>query len=121
MHLFSILYVKSVPDSVAFYRSILGASPVEEHPTFASFALGQDHFLGLWVATGVQPAPQGTGSNSEICLDVADASVLEAKFQSWREAGARVLQEPTAMDFGLTCTVADPDGHRLRLMVSPRG
>jgi hypothetical protein len=28
-----------------------------------------------------------------------------------------VIQPPTQMDFGLTMTAADPDGHRLRVFV----
>lgn len=33
----------------------------------------------------------------------------------WRARGCVVLQAPTAMDFGYTFTVQDPDGHRVRV------
>lgn len=120
MHIFTLLYVKSVPESAAFYRRILACEPFEEHPTFASFQLADGHFLGLWGEAGVEPKPVGTGARSEICFDAADRSDLEAKLEAWTAAGATPVQELSAMDFGDTFTVADPDGHRLRAMAAPR-
>lgn len=121
MHIFTILYVKSVPESAAFYRRVLAAEPFEEHPTFASFQLADGHFLGLWGEPGVQPAPVGSGARSELCFDAADRADLEAKLGSWTAAGAALAQGITTMDFGETFVVTDPDGHRLRAMISPAG
>ena len=121
MHIFTILYVKSVPESVAFYGKILGAQPFESHPTFASFRLADGHMLGLWGEAGAQPKPLGTGARSELCFDAADRNDLEAKLEAWTAAGASLIQELSAMDFGDTFSVADPDGHRLRAMVPSAG
>lgn len=118
MHIFTILYVKSVEASVSFYQKILGEAPIEFHPTFASFQLTNGHMLGLWIETGVMPKTVGVGARSELCFDVPDRTELEGKFSVWTDAGAEILQGLTKMDFGDTFTAADPDGHRLRVMVS---
>lgn len=118
MHIYTILYVKSVAESAKFYRRILSVEPHEEHPTFASFPLADGHFLGLWGEAGVEPKPVGTGARSELCFDAADRKDLEAKLDAWTGAGAALIQELSSLDFGDTFTVADPDGHRLRVMVA---
>ena len=121
MPVFTLLYVESLARSVAFYRELLGIEPNEEHPcTFASFPLSEGAFLGLWVSTDVEPASSGTGARTELCFGVPDRTALEARFTAWIAAGAEVVQELSAMDFGDCFTVTDPDGHRLRVMV-PRG
>jgi predicted enzyme related to lactoylglutathione lyase len=117
MHFFTILYVQSVPASVEFYGKILGVQPTEFHPTFASFALPDGHMLGLWGAAGVQPPTDGTGARSELCFDFPDRPSLENARDSWLEAGAKLIQDLTVLDFGDTFTVTDPDGHRLRAMI----
>lgn len=40
------------------------------------------------------------------------------RLSDWTSAGAAVLQGLERKDFGDTFTIADPDGHRLRVMVS---
>lgn len=121
MHIFTILYVESVSASVAFYGKLLGADPVESHPTFASFRLADGHMLGLWGLAGVLPPAVAGGARSELCFDVADRPALEARLADWTRLGATVLQEIRTLDFGDTFVVADPDGHRLRVMVSMEG
>lgn len=117
MHIFTILYVQSVAQSASFYEQILASKPAEFHPTFASFRLADGHMLGLWGADGVQPPAATEGSRSELCFDFADRAALESARDGWLEAGARLAQDLTVMDFGDTFTVTDPDGHRLRGMV----
>lgn len=122
MPVFTLLYVESVARSVAFYRELLGSAPVEEHPcTFASFPLSEGAVLGLWEASGVEPAVSGAGARTELCFGVADRAALEARLEAWTAAGAVVVQGLSAMDFGDTFTVTDPDGHRLRVMVPREG
>jgi predicted enzyme related to lactoylglutathione lyase len=118
MPIFTLLYVESVARSTAFYRALLGVEPLEAHPcTFASFPLSEGLFLGLWQEAGVEPRPSGTGARTELCFGVADRATLEKRLEAWTAVGATVVQELSAMDFGDTFTVTDPDGHRLRVMV----
>ena len=114
---FLLLYVADPPASARFYQSLLGCPPVEASPTFALFALAGGLMLGLWRANTVQPAaePGATAARHELAFPVADEAAVRACFNAWSALGLHRLQEPTAMDFGFTFTVADPDGHRLRV------
>ena len=94
---FVLLYVDEPQKSAAFYARLLGRKPLESSPTFVMFELAPGLRLGLWVRSGVKPAPRGAG----------DAD--------WKDKGALILQAPETMDFGLTVLAADPDGHRLRV------
>lgn len=116
---FVILHVRDAAASAAFYADLLGRAPVEASPTFAMFALDSGLRLGLWSAAGVQPpaTPPG-GSELGFALE-SDAAVL-ACHADWCARGRAMLQAPTRMDFGLTFTASDPDGHRLRVF-SPAG
>lgn len=121
MDIYTLLYVRSPEASVAFYERLLGGKPVQSFPTFASFRLPDGHMLGLWGEAGAEPKPIGSGARAELCFDVPDRATLEAKLEAWSAAGATVVQELSAMDFGDTFTVADPDGHRIRAMVPRAG
>ena len=83
------------------------------------FELTAPTMLGLWKRADVLPkAVAPTGSN-EIGFTVESHAVVDQFFQSAKQIGAKVLQEPVQMDFGYTFTVADPDGHRLRVFATP--
>lgn len=109
-----ILYVKNPAESAAFYARLLGREPVDASPNFAMFALGEHSMLGLWAAHDVAPAATPPGGG-ELCLTVADNAAVDACQTRWQALGARLLQEATVMDFGYTFTVADIDGHRVRV------
>lgn len=110
-----LLYVNDPARSVKFYETILGAKPIEQSPSFAMFKMNESTMLGLWAREGVRPAPQVAGGASEMGLHVADEAELQSLLKHWRAQGTAILQEPTRMDFGLTFTAQDPDGHRLRV------
>jgi len=109
-----ILYVKNPAESASFYGRLLAREPVDQSPNFAMFALGPQGMLGLWATHDVQPAATPAGG-SELCLTLADRAAVDACLTRWETLGAKVLQRPTAMDFGYTFTVADLDGHRVRV------
>jgi catechol 2,3-dioxygenase-like lactoylglutathione lyase family enzyme len=111
---FLLLYVANPTTSTAFYADLLGKSPVEASPTFAMFALSSGVMLGLWAAHTVVPAATPVGG-AELAFAVENADAVHARHAAWRAQGLPILQAPTAMDFGLTFTAADPDGHRLRV------
>jgi predicted enzyme related to lactoylglutathione lyase len=110
-----IFYVEDPLASAVFYEKLLQEKPVDASPGFAVFALAAPTMLGLWKRADVKPAATaGTGSN-ELSFQVESKAKVEDFFTSAQQIGASVLQEPTQMDFGYTFTVADPDGHRLRV------
>lgn len=111
-----ILYVRDVLASAAFWQRVLDTAPAEASPGFAMFVAEGVPRLGLWKRADVEPAAQAPGGG-EFTFQLADAAALDAQLAAWQAAGATLLQPPTAMDFGLTGCVADPDGHRLRAFV----
>lgn len=115
--LFTILYVSNVRQSAQFYSDRLGVPVAEESPGFAMLPLPGGAMLGLWIKAGVSPAPTAAPGASEMAFTVADVAALQAMHDDWVAKGVPMLNPPTAMDFGLNFTAADPDGHRLRMFV----
>lgn len=111
----TILYVADVPASVAFYTARLGLSPVEQSPGFALFAVPGAGRLGLWRRDDVVPAVDAPAGGSELCCPVGTLAALSALHRDWSNAGVPIAQAPQPMDFGVTFTALDPDGHRLRV------
>jgi predicted enzyme related to lactoylglutathione lyase len=112
---FVILYVENPVASSVFYSDLLGHAPTEAAPTFVMFALESGMMLGLWSRQTVAPAADFSGSSSELAFPVANGDAVRATHADWRRRGLTIVQEPTAMDFGLTFVALDPDGHRLRV------
>jgi predicted lactoylglutathione lyase len=114
-----IFYVEDPLKSAEFYEKLLRAKPVDASPGFAVFALNVPTMLGLWKRADVLPkVTVPTGSN-ELSFQVENKSIVDDFFIAAQKIGASVLQNPTQMDFGYTFTVADPDGHRLRVFSTP--
>lgn len=113
---YTILYVANVDRSVAFYRDVFGAEPVEHQPGFGMFVLTPGRAWGLWQRDAVEPAASSVVGGAEYCLPVGSREELDALAAAWRERGIPIEQEPTEMDFGYTFVALDPDGHRLRPM-----
>lgn len=112
---FLLLYVNDPSASAAFYRTLLGQTPIEASPTFALFALPSGVMLGLWSKHTVEPAAPASFGGSELAFKVDDASAVRAKHAEWVERGLTIAQPPTELDFGHTFVALDPDGHRLRV------
>ncbi len=112
---FIILYVASPRESAAFYEKLLGSAALDLSDGFAMFDLAGSVRLGLWKRPDVKPEVTVAPGGSEIDFVRMSRVAVEETLADWRAKGARVLQEPTAMDFGYTAMLADPDGHRLRL------
>ena len=49
------------------------------------------------------------------------STAVRACHARWQGLGVPVIQAPTEMDFGLTFTALDPDGHRLRVFAPHAG
>jgi catechol 2,3-dioxygenase-like lactoylglutathione lyase family enzyme len=108
----TILLVADPARSAEFYRSILGAEPVEQSPTFAMFALPSGASIGLWSSKTVEPAIAGSAGAAELCFMEDDVDGVHA---NWAARGIPMAQTPTDLDFGRTFVALDPDGHRVRV------
>ena len=110
-----LLYVEDPLKSAAFYGDLIGKQPVEAQSTFALFVLDSGVKLGFGKRSDVAPATGGTTGGSEICFTVENDQAVQQTRADWSKKGLRILQEPTALDFGFTFTAQDADGHRLRV------
>jgi predicted enzyme related to lactoylglutathione lyase len=109
---FVLLFVADPGTSADFYGRIFDATPVEQSPTFAMFALPSGLNLGLWKRATAEPAITAQPGASEISLVEPDVDRFHA---DWSAHGIPILQPPTDMDFGRTFVALDPDGHRVRV------
>lgn len=108
-----LLAVQEPRKSAKLYTEILGVQPVENSETFVLYVLPTGLKVGLWAAKEMRPAPKPAGG-SELSFSLPDKEAVRQTFQAWKQLGLTVEQELTEMDFGYTCVVSDPDGHRLR-------
>ena len=83
------------------------------------FALNDATMLGLWKRGDVLPKVTAPAGSNELGFHVESNAMVEEFFEAAKKIGATVLQAPAQMDFGYTCTVADPDGNRLRAFATP--
>lgn len=116
---FILAYVADAPKSAVLYGKLLGAEPVEASPKWAMFALPNGVALGLWSRDEVEPKATLPGG-MELGFPVENEAAVATTRDAWAKLGLRIIQEPVKMDFGLTFTAADPDGHRLRVF-APSG
>jgi predicted enzyme related to lactoylglutathione lyase len=112
---FTLLYVADPLASARFYAELLGQPVVESSPTFAMLPLGPGVMLGLWKRANVAPAADGMPGAGELAFAVSGRDAVDERHARWQSLGCTVLQPPTAMDFGYTFTVQDPEGHRVRV------
>lgn len=117
---FTLFHVTDPEASARFYAGLLERPAIEASPTFAMFALAPGAMLGLWRRDTVEPASRGGPGACELAWAVQGRDVVDTCHARWRALGCTVLQAPAAIDFGYTFTVADPDGHRVRVF-APEG
>jgi predicted enzyme related to lactoylglutathione lyase len=115
-----IFYVKDTGTSATFYERALGITPIELSPGFGMFKLNDGAMLGLWNRAGVEPQALAAGGGGELGLHLDSREDVDRRYKAWRDQNIDVIHPPTEMDFGYTCTAADPDGHRLRVF-APAG
>jgi catechol 2,3-dioxygenase len=107
------LKVAGIPETVEFYRDVLGFDLVVERVPQAAFlsAGGYHHHLGAntWESAGADPPPPGTAA-------LRHATIVLPSVEARDEVASRVAdagQEPEETPEGLT--VRDPSGNRLVL------
>ena len=111
---FILLYVEDPALSEKFYARLFGRPANESSPSFVMFAMPSGLMFGLWRRANVAPAATPSGGG-ELAFALEDRPTVEARHIEWRDLGIKILQPPTALDFGYAFTAADPDGHRLRV------
>lgn len=108
-----LLAVADPARSATFYSALLGTRPVENSPTFVLYVLPNGIKLGLWIKGEIEPAPR-TAGGIEVSFSEDNYDAVRTTFDDWKNK-ARIIQQPTEMDFGFTFVAEDPDGHRLRV------
>lgn len=107
------LQVASVPDTLGFYRDVLGFEEMATLGSQATFlsAGGYHHHVGgnTWNSLGAAPAPEGSAALEWATIVLPDAAERDRLVAAVADAG----QEPEAHDDGVF--VHDPGGNRLLL------
>jgi catechol 2,3-dioxygenase len=107
------LKVAEIPETIDFYRDLLGFDLVVERVPQAAFlsAGGYHHHIGAntWESAGAQPAPEGSAALRHATIVLPSAEERDAVARRVAEAG----QEPEETPEGLI--VRDPSGNRLAL------
>ncbi|MEO8683877.1 MAG: VOC family protein [Devosia sp.] len=111
-----LLAVANPAKSAELYTKLLGVEPVENSPTFVLYVLPNGVKIGLWIAAEIEPKAKPAGG-VEISFTEASKDAVRATYEAWKAVGAKIVQEPTDMDFGFTFVAEDLDGHRLRPFV----
>lgn len=109
-----LLAVADPLKSEAFYSRLLGIQPVEKAPSFVLYVLSNGIKLGLWIKDEMVPKPLPAGG-VEVTFSEPDKSAVSATYETWKQRGATIVQEPVDMDFGFTFAAKDPDGYILRV------
>jgi catechol 2,3-dioxygenase len=107
------LRVAGIPDTVAFYRDVLGFDLMASYGSQAAFlaAGGYHHHVGAntWQSAGAPPPPPGTAALRRATIVLPD----DAERDRVAELVAAAGQEPELGPSGVT--VHDPSGNRLLL------
>ena len=107
------LRVAAIPDTLAFYRDVLGFELMASYGSQAAFlaAGGYHHHIGAntWESSGAPPPPPGTAALRQATIVLPDAAERDRVVRRVADAG----QEPEAGPDGVT--VVDPSGNRLLL------
>ena len=109
------LRVAGIPDTLAFYRDLLGFELMASYGSQAAFlaAGGYHHHVGAntWESNGAPPPPPGTAALRQATIALPDAAERDRVAARVAEAG----QEPGPGPNGVT--VLDPSGNRLVLAI----
>ena len=107
------LKVASIPETIAFFRDVLGFGLMAQLGPYAAFlsAGGYHHHLGAntWESAGAQPPPAGSAALLHATVVVPDEPERERLLQRCRNAGVEI--ETTAGE----PLIRDPSGNGLLL------
>jgi catechol 2,3-dioxygenase len=107
------LRVSGIPETVAFYRDVLGFGLMAEYGSQAAFfgAGGYHHHVGanVWESRGASPPPPGTAALRHTTVVFPEAPSRDAAAARVAEAGGEPEQRPDGV------LVRDPGGNALLL------
>ena len=110
------LRVASIPDTVAFYRDVLGFELMAQLGNQAAFlsAGGYHHHLGAntWESAGAAPAPPGTARSCNATIVLPDTGERDRLVDRLAAAGHRSSRTAPPR------VAVDPSGNRLVLSVA---
>ena len=106
----TVLYCERWPDTVAFYRSVLGLRVAFENDWFVEFQLASSSFLSI-------------ADSSRATIDAVEGHGITLTWQVPDLNEARALLEASAVDVSEirrrwganVCYCNDPEGHRIEL------
>ncbi len=112
------LQVGDIPETIAFYRDVLGFDLMMEYGDSAAFfsAGGYHHHIGTntWHSKGAGPPPVGTASLQDATILLATEEERAAAVERVRAAGYQHEVDHDAV------SVFDPSGIKLRLEVAQK-
>jgi predicted enzyme related to lactoylglutathione lyase len=103
----TIYYVDDWDASLAFYRDVVGLTPLHVERGWAEFQVGTVGRLALHARDSANPA-----NVTKVSLQVRD---VDGTLHEMRRKGARVVEPVRREEFGAVATVADPSGNLLGL------
>jgi catechol 2,3-dioxygenase len=111
------LKVASIPETVAFYRDVLGFALMAQLGPQAAFlsAGGYHHHIGAntWESAGASPPPAGAAALRAATIVLPDAGERDRVLERVERAGGTTRAESDAAPL-----VLDPSGNALRLVVA---
>jgi catechol 2,3-dioxygenase len=109
------LKVASIPETVAFYRDVIGFALMASLGPYAAFlsAGGYHHHLGAntWESAGAQPAPEGTATLRQATIVLPDQAELDRVLARVEMAEVPVEEGPEGR------LISDPSGNPLVLAI----
>lgn len=113
------LKVADLPETVAFYRDVLGFGLMARMGNSAAFlaAGGYHHHIGAntWQSAGGAPPPPGSAALRHATIVLPDTAARDRVLARLHAAGTALLQD------GGAPVCVDPSGNRLRLDVAAAG
>jgi uncharacterized protein len=109
--------VQDLERSKKFYREGLGCKIAQDHPHFVSFNLGEgSSSLALYereaAARDAGVSPEGSGFRGvSFHFIVSSKDLVDEVMNTAISAGAAVVKEPTATQWGCFAYFSDPDGY----------
>jgi catechol 2,3-dioxygenase len=113
------LKVASIPETVGFYRDVLGFGLMAQLGPQAAFlaAGGYHHHVGTntWESAGASPPPAGTAALRHATLVLPDAGERDRVLERVERAGGPTREDTEGDGLPL---ILDPSGNALRLIVA---